>query len=99
MGCGAEEVPDQPYIPQTYEELLRYYKDALSLLQQYDALYREADASNKALLQANAELRSLVEKQQSFIANNEGRKRLGVIGGVTVAYGSSGVVLGVLWIP
>jgi hypothetical protein len=97
--CRAADAPSQPYIPQTYDELLAYYREAIALLQQYDSLYKEADASNRALLQANAELRSLVEKQQTFITTAAGRRHIGAISGVALTGGDPGVYLGVLWLP
>jgi hypothetical protein len=85
----------EPYTPATYEELLAYYRESLSILQEYHDLYAKAEASNLALLKANEELRSLVERQQQVIVEDVGRRRFGAVGGVILLQQGPGVLLGV----
>jgi hypothetical protein len=85
----------EPYIPATYEELLTYYRESLSILQEYHDLYAKAEASNLALLKANEELRSLVERQQKVIVEDAGRRRFGAVGGVILLQQGPGVLFGV----
>lgn len=90
---------NQVYIPQTYDELLKYYKEAIYLLQQYHDLYAEAEASNKALLKANEELRSLAAEQQKMLMKGLDRKPLSFLGGAIATPSGTGVLLGVSWSP
>jgi hypothetical protein len=85
----------EPYVPQSYEELTQYYREALALLGEYHKLLAEAEASNLALLKANEELRSLVERQQQVIVEDVGRRRFGAVGGVILFQQGPGVLLGV----
>jgi hypothetical protein len=91
FGAMAQE----PVVPQSYEELVQYYKESLSLLTEYRKLYMEAEQANAVLLKANAELRVLAEKQQSVIVQNDEKRRLSLLGGVTLAPEAVGLLFGV----
>ena len=63
----AGEPPPNLYIPDSYEELVEMYKEAVLLAIEYQQLYLEAETDNEILLKSIENLQKLIEAQQEII--------------------------------
>ena len=63
----AGEPPPDLYIPDSYEELVEMYKEAVMIAIEYQQLYMEAETDNELLLKSIENLQKLIEAQQEII--------------------------------
>lgn len=63
----AGKPPPDLYIPDSYEELVEMYKEAVMIAIEYQQLYLEAEADNEILLKSIENLQKLIEAQQEII--------------------------------
>lgn len=73
----------QPYIPESYDELVEYYLAAVEVAQEYQALYEEAEAEVTRLLGQVGILETEVERLAGYIERHC-RPEWGLSGGLAV---------------
>ena len=94
----AGEPPPDLYIPDSYEELVEMYKEAVLLAIEYQQLYLEAEQDIEVLVRSNENLQKLIEVQREIIEKLLKRKGFGIITGLNITPANlenTGILLGV----
>ena len=94
----AGEPPPDLYIPDSYEELVEMYKEAVMIAIEYQQLYLEAEQDIEVLVRSNENLQKLIEAQREIIEELLKRKGFGIITGLNITPANlenTGILLGV----
>lgn len=94
----AGEPPPDLYIPDSYEELVEMYKEAVMIAIEYQQLYLEAEQDIEVLVRSNENLQKLIEAQREIIDKLLKRKGFGIITGLNITPANlenTGILLGV----
>jgi len=94
----AGEPPPNLYIPDSYEELVEMYKEAVMIAIEYQQLYLEAEQDIEVLVRSNENLQKLIEAQREIIEELLKRKGFGIITGLNITPANlenTGILLGV----
>jgi len=94
----AGEPPPELYIPDSYEELVEMYKEAVMIAIEYQQLYLEAEQDIEVLVRSNENLQKLIEVQREIIEKLLKRKGFGIITGLNITPANlenTGILLGV----
>ncbi len=94
----AGEPPPNLYIPDSYEELVEMYKEAVMIAIEYQQLYLEAEQDIEVLVRSNENLQKLIEAQREIIEELLKRKDFGIITGLNITPANlenTGILLGV----
>jgi len=94
----AGEPPPELYIPDSYEELVEMYKEAVMIAIEYQQLYLEAEQDIEVLVRSNENLQKLIEAQREIIEELLKRKGFGIITGLNITPANlenTGILLGV----
>lgn len=94
----AGEPPPDLYIPDSYEELVEMYKEAVMIAIEYQQLYLEAEQDIEVLVRSNENLQKLIEAQREIIEKLLKRKGFGIITGLNITPANlenTGILLGV----
>lgn len=94
----AGEPPPNLYIPDSYEELVEMYKEAVMIAIEYQQLYLEAEQDIEVLVRSNENLQKLIEAQREIIDELLKRKGFGIITGLNITPANlenTGILLGV----
>lgn len=94
----AGEPPPNLYIPDSYEELVEMYKEAVMIAIEYQQLYLEAEQDIEVLVRSNENLQKLIEAQREIIEELLRRKGFGIITGLNITPANlenTGILLGV----
>ena len=94
----AGEPPPNLYIPDSYEELVEMYKEAVLLAIEYQQLYLEAEQDIEVLVRSNENLQRLIEAQREIIEALLKRKGFGIITGLNITPANlenTGILLGI----
>ena len=94
----AGEPPPNLYIPDSYEELVEMYKEAVLLAIEYQQLYLEAETDNELLLKSIEKLQKLIEAQREIIEALLKRKGFGIVTGLNITpvnLENTGILLGI----
>lgn len=94
----AGEPPPDLYIPDSYEELVEMYKEAVMIAIEYQQLYLEAEQDIEVLVRSNENLQKLIEAQREIIEELLRRKGFGIITGLNITPANlenTGILLGV----
>lgn len=94
----AGEPPPDLYIPDSYEELVEMYKEAVMIAIEYQQLYLEAEQDIEVLVRSNENLQKLIEVQREIIDKLLKRKGFGIITGLNITPANlenTGILLGV----
>lgn len=92
------EPPPNLYIPDSYEELVEMYKEAVMIAIEYQQLYLEAEQDIEVLVRSNENLQKLIEAQREIIEELLKRKGFGIITGLNITPANlenTGILLGV----
>ena len=94
----AGEPPPDLYIPDSYEELVEMYKEAVMIAIEYQQLYLEAEQDIEVLVRSNENLQKLIEAQREIIEKLLKRKGFGIITGLNITPANlenTGILLGI----
>ena len=94
----AGEPPPDLYIPDSYEELVEMYKEAVMIAIEYQQLYLEAEQDIEVLVRSNENLQKLIEAQREIIEELLKRKGFGIITGLNITPANlenTGILLGI----
>lgn len=94
----AGEPPPDLYIPDSYEELVEMYKEAVLLAIEYQQLYLEAEQDIEVLVRSNENLQKLIEVQREIIEELLRRKGFGIVTGLNITPANlenTGILLGI----
>lgn len=94
----AGEPPPNLYIPDSYEELVEMYKEAVLLAIEYQQLYLEAEQDIEVLVRSNENLQRLIEAQREIIETLLKRKSFSIVTGLNITPANlknTGVILGI----
>lgn len=94
----AGEPPPDLYIPDSYEELVEMYKEAVMIAIEYQQLYLEAEQDIEVLVRSNENLQKLIDVQREIIEKLLKRKGFGIITGLNITPANlenTGILLGV----
>ena len=94
----AGEPPPNLYIPDSYEELVEMYKEAVLLAIEYQQLYLEAEQDIEVLVRSNENLQKLIEAQREIIEALLKRKGFGIVTGLNITPANlknTGILLGI----
>lgn len=92
------EPPPNLYIPDSYEELVEMYKEAVMIAIEYQQLYLEAEQDIEVLVRSNENLQKLIEAQREIIEELLKRKGFDIITGLNITPANlenTGILLGV----
>ena len=94
----AGEPPPDLYIPDSYEELVEMYKEAVMIAIEYQQLYLEAEQDIEVLVRSNENLQRLIEAQREIIEALLKRKGFGIVTGLNITPANlknTGILLGI----
>jgi len=94
----AGEPPPDLYIPDSYEELVEMYKEAVMIAIEYQQLYLEAEQDIEVLVRSNENLQRLIEAQREIIEALLKRKGFGIVTGLNITPANlenAGILLGI----
>ena len=94
----AGEPPPDLYIPDSYEELVEMYKEAVLLAIEYQQLYMEAEQDIEVLVRSNENLQKLIEAQREIIEALLKHKGFGIVTGLNITPANlknTGILLGI----
>ena len=94
----AGEPPSDLYIPDSYEELVEMYKEAVMIAIEYQQLYLEAEQDIEVLVRSNENLQKLIEAQREIIEALLKRKGFGIVTGLNITPANlenTGILLGI----
>ena len=97
----AGEPPPDLYIPDSYEELVEMYKEAVMIAIEYQQLYLEAEQDIEVLVRSNENLQKLIEAQREIIEKLLKRKGFGIITGLNITPANlenTGILLGIEYV-
>ena len=94
----AGEPPPDLYIPDSYEEMVEMYKEAVMIAIEYQRLYLEAEQDIEVLVRSNENLQRLIEAQREIIEALLKRKGFGIVTGLNIVPANlknTGILLGI----